>query len=300
MFSRTWGCVPILALEAFAGGFRVQTDLTLIDASVVDRGDRFIPGLDRSDFRIFDRGVEQRITSFSMEDAPVSLAVVFDSSGSMTGSLPLAREALAAFLRRANPRDEYCMVTVRGHPELTAGFTRNPEEALARVSGAPPSGSTALFDAVFLALDALRQAANARKAVLVISDGEDNNSRYTELELIDRLREGGANLYAIGVGVANAPILTPGLFFQRPPSGGDVLSDLAEESGGRYFEAGEPRDLPGVMDRIDLRYQYVLGFTPAPLRADGKYHRIDLKLAGRARQSGLRAYWRRGYYAPYR
>lgn len=299
MLARWCACVLVPALGTLGDGFRVQSNLTLIDASVVDRADRFIPGLDRSQFRIFERGVEQRITAFSLEDAPVSFVIVFDVSGSMAGAIPLAREALASLLRRGGPQDEYCVVTVRSRPQLAMDFTRDPGPALARIGAAPPAGATALFDAVYLALHALRRGANSRKALLVISDGLDNNSRYTALETLRALRESYANLYAVGVGSARAPSLFPDPILLHSPPGAEALGDLARESGGRYFEAEDPADLPGVLERLNVRYTYVLGYTPVPLYRDGKYHRVDLKLAGRARQSGFRAYWRRGYYAPH-
>jgi Ca-activated chloride channel family protein len=279
-----------------SGSFRAGTNLALVDATVVDRHERFIPDLDRSDFRVFERGAEQHIKSFALEDAPISIAIVLDSSGSMKRALPLACQAVRAFLQTANPDDEFSVVTVRDRPEISLEFVRRSEDVLARMETAAAGGETALLDSVYLAASYLGSGVNKRKAILVISDGEDNHSRYTEAELVRLLRECGSTLYAIRVGIPEQPAYVPDGF--KPKTGADILNDLAEETGGRYFETGDARELPGIMSRLDIRYQYVLGFAPDPREADGKYHRVDVKLSRRARSRHLQAYWRPGYYAP--
>ncbi len=292
-------CMSACAAVALAGEpgarpFRSDVNLTLVNASVVDRNDRFVADLHPEDFQLLERGVAQRIASFSIEDAPLSVAIVWDVSASMEHVMPLARKALAAFLATANPEDEFSLVTVRDRPELRLAFARRAEDVLQTMDHTSAGGNTALLDAVYLAASTLRNGHNSRKAMLVVSDGDDNNSRYTELELRRLLQESETNLYAIGVGVRQPEMSPDG----GPPErvGSEILTSLAEESGGRYFEAADPRELPKTMSRIDIRYQYVLGFKP--LSADGKYHKVALKLAGRARVRHLHAYWRPGYYAP--
>jgi VWFA-related protein len=166
---------------------------------------------------------------------------------------------------------------------------------LRSLSGVRGDGQTALLDSVYLAAGYVKKGRNPRKAVLVISDGEDNNSRYTESELLSALRETDVTLYSIGVNIRSAAYAPGG-----PPeqTGADVLSEIAGATGGRYFEAWSPKDLPDIMRKIDIRQQYVLGYSPAPLKADGKYHRVELRLAREARDRHLRAYARPGYYAP--
>ena len=274
---------------------RADSNLVLINATVVDGSDRFVPDLRKTDFRLFEGGVLQQIASLSTEDAPLSAVIVFDASGSMKRSIPLAGEALQAFLDTANRADEYSVVTVRSHPELSLPFVRDPEDLLRCLAGIKGDGQTALLDAVYMAAGYVRKGSNARKAVLVISDGEDNHSRYTESELLDALRETDVTLYSIGVNVRAAPS-APGEPTER--TGADILSEIAEATGGRYFEAWSPKDLPGIMAKLDIRRQYVLGYSPVPLKPDGKYHHVELRLARQARQRHLRAFARPGYYAP--
>ena len=262
---------------------------------MVDGSDRFVPDLRKTDFRLFEGGVLQQIATLSTEEVPVSVVIVFDASGSMKRSIPMAERSLRAFLDTANPADEFSVVTVRSHPDLSLPFVRDPEDLLRCLGGIRGDGQTALLDAVYMAAGYVRKGNNPRKAVLVISDGEDNHSRYTEGELLDALRETDVTLYSIGVDVRSAPS-APGEPNER--TGADILSELAEATGGRYFEAWSPKDLPGIMGKIDIRRQYVLGYSPAPLKPDGKYHRVDLRLARQARARHLRAYARPGYYAP--
>jgi Ca-activated chloride channel family protein len=281
----------VVAAAGVSGGpgsrpLRADSNLVLIGATVVDGADRFVTGLRREDFRISEGGVEQRIVSLSSEDAPVSAVVVFDASGSMARAIPMASQALHQFLEAANPADEFSVVTVRSRPALSLGFVGDPRDVVAGLGEVRGAGETALFDSVYMALSQVRRAHNARKALLVISDGGDNHSRYTERELIDALREADVKVYAIGLGD------------EQPEFSGEVLGALADATGGRYFEAWSAKDLPGIMKRIDIRSEYVLGYSPDPLKADGKYHRVELSLTRQARARHLHAFWRRGYYAP--
>ncbi len=287
--------VSLLALRG-SPALRTETNLAVVGASVVDSRDRFVADLARDDFRIFEHGAEQHIASFSLEDAPISVAIVLDSSRSMRDEMALAHDAVRAFLQTSNPQDEFSLITVRDRPELSLEFVRDAETVLGRIAGSPAHGQTALLDSVYLAASRLRKGVNPRKALLVISDGVDNHSRYTEAELLRLLQESGSTLYAIGVGMREMPAWVPE--GERQPTGADVLTDLALETGGRYFEVSDAKELPRIMRRLDIRYQYVLGFDPVPLRADGKYHRVDLRLSRRAKSRHLHAYWRPGYYAP--
>jgi len=277
------------------GLLRADSNLVLISATVVDGSDHFVPDLRKTDFRLFEGGVLQQIASLSTEDVPLSVVIVFDASGSMARSIALAGEALRAFLDTSNPADEFSVVTVRSRPQLSLPFVRDPEDVFHCLGGIRGDGQTALLDSVYLAAGYVRTGRNPRKALLVISDGEDNQSRYTERELLDALRETDVSLYSIGVDIHPAQY-APGEPVQR--TGADVLAALANATGGRYFEAWSPKDLAGIMQKIDIRQQYVLGYSPAPRNADGKYHRVELKLSRPARERHLRAFARPGYYAP--
>ncbi|HXN49840.1 MAG TPA: VWA domain-containing protein [Bryobacteraceae bacterium] len=276
---------------------RVDSNLVLVSATVVDGSDRFVPDLRKTDFRLFDGGVLQQIATLSTEDVPVSAVIVFDASGSMKRSIPMAGLALREFLDTANPADEFSVVTVRARPELALPFVSRPEDVLDCLRGIKGAGRTALLDSVYMAAAYVRRGRHPRKVVLVISDGEDNHSRYTERELLDVLRETDVTLYSIGVDIQTPQYSPDG---PAQPTGADILTGLAEATGGRYFEAWSPKELPGIMKKIDIRQQYVLGYSPAPLNSDGKYHRVELRLARQARERHLHAFCRPGYYAPLR
>ena len=254
---------------------RSESDLVLVGATVVDRTDHFVSNLTKGDFRLFERKSEQNIKTFSIEETPLSVGIVFDASGSMRAAIPLAQQALRAFMQAANPADEFCVVSVHSRPELSMRFVSDADDVLIHLAGATSGGQTALLDAVYLAAGYVKSGRNPRKLLLVISDGEDNNSRYTEEEVLGLLRETDATLYSIGTGIQPPQFSSD----EKTQTGDSLLTELAESTGGRYFQADRPRDLPDIINRIDIRYQYVIGFSPTPLQHDGKYHPIELRLA---------------------
>lgn len=275
---------------------RVDSDLVLIPVTVTDRRDRFVTGLEKEHFKLFDDQVEQTITHFASEDAPLSVGVVFDCSGSMGGKLSKSREAVAQFLKTANPGDEFSLIKFADHADLVVRLTRRAEEIQNRLSFLQARGSTALLDAIALSMNKMKRAHNSRKALLIVSDGGDNCSRSTLRELRNRIREANVQIYAIG-------ILEPAGMRGRSLeelTGPTLLSEIAEQTGGLMFEVENLNDLPGIASRIGvaLRNQYVLGYSPANLRKDGKYHHVQVKLAPPKIGPRLRASWRLGYYAP--
>lgn len=269
--------------------FRTDANLVLVHATVVDQSDKFVTNLTEKNFRLFDGKDERKIISIALEDAPVSVGIVFDASGSMKRAQRFAIEALREFLHTADPRDDYCVVQVRDRPELTLDFTPDADQVLKQLAAAPPIGSTALIDAVYLTVQHMKHAPHTRRMLLVITDGDDNSSRYSLRELKGMLEESNVTVYPIGVGVRSASFFDAGL------SAVQVLTQMAETTGGRYLEAQYAEDLPDIMRKIDIRYQYVLGFAPQPGDADGRYHRLQLKVVAPGR---LKAFWRPGYYAP--
>jgi Ca-activated chloride channel homolog len=279
---------------------RIDANVVLIQATVVDRSDHFLMNIRPENFRVFDRSTERRISSCALEEAPASIAVVLDTSGSMAGSLSLARQALKAFLDSADPRDEVLIIAVGTQPKVIQKFSTDYGTVLDELLQARPSGYTALLDSVVLAVNQMHAARYSRRAILVISDGAENSSRYTERELIDRLRESDATVYSIGVGLPLSPPRVSDVPQESEPRGDLLLTMIAEETGGRYFEADSPKDLVAIMRNIDFRYAYVLGYVPTASEMDGKYHRIKLRLVGIERKIGARAFARPGYYAPAR
>jgi Ca-activated chloride channel homolog len=274
---------------------RVNSDLVLVPVLVTDSRDRVITDMARRDFRIYDNAVEQEISHFAQDDAPISVVLLFDSSGSMRNKLSESRIAVAEFLNASNPEDEFALIEFNDKPHILAHFTREPADIEAQLALVAPWGRTALLDGVCLALSEMKRARNTRKAILILSDGGDNHSRYREREVKAWVREADAQIYSIG-------ILDRGSRWNSPEEtdGPVLLNAIAEQSGGRYFEADGPDGLPAIAARIgsDLRNQYVIGFAPSGSEHNGGYHRITLKLEQPKGLPKLRATFRSGYLAP--
>jgi VWFA-related protein len=275
---------------------RVDSTLVLINVSVTDPLNRFVTGLDKENFRLFEDKVEQSVTHFASEDAPLSIGLVFDCSGSMGAKLQKSRQAAAQFFKTANPQDEFFLVQFNDRPELAVKFTTDVEEIQNRLTFIQSKGRTAMLDSIYLAMHEMRRARNPRKALLVISDGGDNSSRYTESEIKNLVREADVQVYAIGI---FEPMGSRGRTAEEL-SGPGLLTEIAEQTGGRHFPVDNLNELPDVAAKIgiELRNQYMLGYTPRNQEKDGKYRRVSVKLVQPRGLPPLRAYWRLGYYAP--
>jgi VWFA-related protein len=275
---------------------RVDTNVVLIPVTVTDPLNRFVTGLDQEVFHIFEDKVEQKVVSFGSEDAPLSVGIVFDTSGSMGSKLEKSRQAVAEFFKTANPEDEAFLVEFNDRPELVNPITHSLEEIQNRLTFTQSKGRTALLDGIYLALHTMKKAHNPRKALIVISDGGDNSSRYTESEIKNLVKEADVQIYAIGI---YEPMASRG----RTPeelAGPGLLTDISEPTGGRHFVVDNLADLPDVAAKIgiELRNQYVLGYSPSNQARDGKYRKVSVKLAQPRGLPQLHAFWRTGYYAP--
>ena len=275
---------------------RVDTNVVLIPVTVTDPLNRFVTGLDQESFKVFEDKTEQKVISFGSEDAPLSIGVVFDTSGSMGPKLEKSRQAVSEFFKTANPEDEAFLVEFNDRPELVTPLTHNLEEIQNRLTFTQSKGRTALLDGVYLALHTMKKAHNPRKALVVISDGGDNSSRYTENEIKNLVKEADVQIYAIG-------IYEPAMSRGRTPeelSGPGLLTDISEPTGGRHFIVENLAELPDVAAKIgiELRNQYVVGYTPSNASRDGKYRRVNVKVVQPRGLPPLRAFWRTGYYAP--
>ena len=186
--------------SAVNAAIRVDTKLVLIPVTVTDTYGAPFMDLPRDRFRLFEDGVEQQVKYFAAEDAPVSLGVVFDASRSMEGKLDQSRAAVSRFLRTSRPGDEFFLVEFSDRPRLLSGFTSNTEAIENSLIGIKPKNWTALLDAVYMAIHQMKHAGNSRRALLILSDGGDNNSRYTETEIKSRVREADVSIYSIGLG----------------------------------------------------------------------------------------------------
>jgi Ca-activated chloride channel family protein len=274
---------------------RIDSDLVLVPVTVCDLQNRPVTGLEKEHFKLFDDKVEQTVTHFAMDDEPVAVGLVFDISGSMGAKLRLSRMAATQFFRTANPEDEFFLVEFNDQPKLVVPLTRSTEEIQSQLTFAQSKGRTALLDAVLLAMNEMKKSKKNRRALLIISDGGDNASRYSETEVRNRVREADVLIYAIG-------IYEPDGSRSRSPeelAGPGLLSEIAEQTGGRHLPA-EASEMPDVAAKIgvELRNRYVLGYSPTDKQRDGRYHPVQVKVVPPKGVPPLRAFWRHGYYAP--
>jgi Ca-activated chloride channel family protein len=280
-------------LSARVRPLKVDVDLVLVPVTITDPLNRLVTGLEKENFQLFDGNTQQEISSFSSEDAPVSLGVIFDSSGSMSSKMDRAKDAVVEFFKTANPQDEFFMITFSDEPEEVSDFTSSVDEIQNKLVYAVPRKRTALLDAIYMGVSKMRQAKYAKKALLIISDGGDNHSRYTEGEIKALVKEADVMIYAIGI---------YDRYFQSQEErlGPALLTDVAELTGGRAFTVDNPNDLADVATKIgiELRNQYVLGYRPAKVVHDGKWRKIKVKLMPPKGLPPLKVYARTGYYAP--
>jgi Ca-activated chloride channel homolog len=275
----------------------VEKTLVLVNVLVMDRNHGIVTGLKENDFRLFEDGVEQHILHFSTEEAPVSIGIVFDTSTSMGSKLAKSREAVAEFLKTSNPADEFFFLSFNNRPELSVPFTTDTDAILKMLMLTRCGGRTALLDSIYFAVHKMKEAHNGRKALFLISDGGDNDSRYTETEVHNAILESDVQVFAVG-------ILEPtdGRHTHEELVGPALLNDLAEETGGRGYTLDNLKELPGIARSIGiaLRNEYVLAYTPTNCEHDGRYRHVKVKLNRTQDLPPLKAYFRHGYYAPTR
>ena len=276
--------------------FRAETNLVVIPVAVTDNLNRFVLGLQKPDFHVFEDGVEQSVAQFSGEDAPLSVGLVFDESGSMDLKLRNARDAAAQFLKTLNREDEAFLVEFGDSAKLSVSFTVKPDEIQNALKNIRPGGLTAMIDAIHAGLQEMKNAKNPRKAIVIVSDGGDNHSHYTASEIESLVRAADVQVYAMGV---FDPLASLGLSPEEI-SGPRLLSEIATQTGGRAFSAALSSDLPAVAARIavELRTQYILAYYPKNQARDGKYRKVEVKLSPPTGLTPLKAHWRLGYYAP--
>jgi Ca-activated chloride channel family protein len=274
----------------------VDTTLVVIPVTVTDPMNRFVLGLDKKDFSILEDGVEQKITHFSGEDAPLSLGILIDTSASMDMKMETSRRAVAELLKTMNAQDEMFLIQFSDKAEVVQPFTASTKEIDDRLGSLKAAGLTALLDAVDLGVREMKKAKNPRKALIVVSDGGDNNSRYTAADIKALVKEADTQIYAMGV---FEPVLFPQMSAEQV-SGPKLLAQLADQTGGRAFGASGFSQLPGIAEKIaiELRNQYVLAYSPANNQRDGTYRKVEVKIHQPAGLPALKARWRLGYYAP--
>jgi Ca-activated chloride channel family protein len=281
------------SLKTHTKPIKVDVNLVLVNVTVTDPMNRLVTGLDKENFQLFEGAKGEEIKHFSSEDAPLSLGVIFDMSGSMSDKIDKAREAVVEFFKTANPQDEFFLIAFSDRPELLSDFTRSVEEVQGKLVYTVPKGRTALLDAVYLGLDKMREARNTKKALLIVSDGGDNRSRYTQGEIKNIVKEADVQIYAIGIFD----------FLGKTPEeagGPQLLDDITEVTGGRTYVISNPNELADTATKIgmELRNQYVLGYRPSNSAHDGKWRKIKVKLVPPKGLPPLHVYAKTGYYAP--
>ncbi|MDE3104308.1 MAG: VWA domain-containing protein [Acidobacteriota bacterium] len=272
---------------------RVDVNLVLVPMTVTDPMNRLVTGLEKENFQIFDNNIPQKIKSFSTDDAPLTIGIVFDLSGSMNSKFMRARKALSEFLRTCNPQDEFFVVGFNDRPAVIVDYTSDVDDVEARMVMLKPENRTALIDAVYLGVNKLRDAKYERKALLIISDGGDNRSRYTENELRRSVRESDVQIYSIGIFDQYAPT-------EEEQLGPILLTDISEMTGGRLFRVMDMNDLQDIATRVsaELRNEYVIGYAPSEVKKDGNWRKLKVRLLPPAGLPPLTVHNRQGYYAP--
>jgi Ca-activated chloride channel family protein len=278
-------------LAAPAVDLKVDAPLVQVPVHVTTTLGATVTDLSQANFRVYEDNVEQKITHFANEDAPISVGLLFDASGSMRNKMKKAIEASAAFFRTSNADDEFFLVEFNERPSLMVPFTKKSDEIQRRIIRTKPVGRTSLLDAIHLAMEEMKTAKNLRKAIVIFSDGGDNRSRYTETEIMAMMHERDVQVYAMGIFDANEAKQTP-----EEQKGPKLLAELAEETGGRHHPVRNLDDLPEVCARIgnEIRNQYLLGYAPADSNAPS-FRRIKVTLVPPGGAPPLKAYYRKGY-----
>lgn len=272
---------------------RVDTDLVLVPVTVTDSMDRLVTGLDKNNFYVYENNRPETIKTFSQDDVPVSIGIIFDLSGSMADKVIRARDSILEFLKTSNPQDEFFVIGFNDRPVLLADFTSSVDDIEAQLTDVHAGHRTALLDAIYFGLTKMKQAKYERRALLIVSDGGDNRSRYTEHEVRNYVREADVQIYAIGIFDAFAATTEERL-------GPELLNDICSETGGRLFRVDDVSEMDDIATKIsaELRNEYVLGYKPNNMRRDGKWRKLKVKLVPPPGLPLLTLHARTGYYAP--
>jgi Ca-activated chloride channel homolog len=272
----------------------INTDLITFTVTVTDIYGRFVSGLGKNAFTIYDEKQPQEITYFSDDDSPVSVGVIFDVSGSMSGDkVRRAREALAHFIQTSHDRDEYFLIAFNNRAQLLMDRTRDGNAVLDKLMFVQTKNNTALYDACYLGVERVQRGTHPKRALLLISDGQDNNSRYTFSELRRELKESDVVLYAIGILGGGDVGSSLGM------EGQGILDELASVSGGKAFYPHTSAEMDDIFEQIalELRHQYSIGYRPPNFSNDGKWHHIKVKVTPPRGLPRLFVRSKEGYFA---
>jgi len=283
------------SLNEFDKGLVItNTDLITVTVTVTDTYGRYVSGLGKNAFTVLDEKKAQEITFFSDDDAPVSVGILFDVSGSMSGDkIKRAREALSKFVQTSHNSDEYFLIGFNSRAQLLLDRTRDGNAVLDKLTFVQTRNNTALYDACYLGVEKVQRGAHPKRALLLISDGQDNNSRYTFNELRRLLKESDVTLY--GIGILSGADAGSGLGME----GQGILDELASVSGGKAFFPRSNAEMDDIFEQIalELRHQYSIGYKPQDFANDGRWHKIKVKVTPPRGLPRLFVRSKEGYYA---
>jgi Ca-activated chloride channel family protein len=276
------------------GPIRVKTDLVTLTLTVTDPYNRYVSGLGKNAFTVNDNGKDQDITFFSDSDAPISVGIVFDISGSMSGEkIRKAQKALQRFISTSHPSDEYFLIAFNSRAQLLMDRTRDGEALVRKLTLVQPKSNTALYDAVYLGVERVTRGSHQKRALMIISDGQDNASRYNFGEVRRLMKESDVTTYAVGIldkGDIGGPLGMQGQAF---------LDELTSVTGGKAFYPESDVEMDEIFERIalELRHQYTIGYTPKDFKPDGKWRKVKVKVKPPRGLPRLTVRTRDGYYA---
>ena len=284
---------PQRAEERSDERIKLDTDLVTLTVTVTDPYNRLVTGLDRQHFEVFEDKVRQSIEFFSDDDVPVSLGIVFDVSGSMKGKMDRARDSLRAFIETSHREDDFFLVGFNQRANLISEFS-DGDTLTNKLTLVDAKGQTALYDASYLGIEKVKQGRHNKRAILLISDGQDNSSRYTYGELRKLLKEAGVQIYCIGIvemgGSAGGTL---------DMQGQAILEEIAQVTGGKAFFPRSAAELEDATTRIalELRHQYSIGYSPTNVKRDGQWHKIKVQVKPPRGLPTLKVQHKEGYYA---
>ncbi len=276
------------------GEVKIQVDLVTLTLTVTDYYGRYVSGLSKEAFTIWDEDEEQEITHFSDADAPVSIGILFDISGSMSSEkITKARNALERFINTSHPSDEYFLIAFNSRAQLLMDRTRDGEAVLQKLTLVEPKNNTALYDACYLGVERVTRGAHQKKAILIISDGQDNSSRYNFKEVKRLMKESDVVIYSVGIMSDRDAGTIEGM------QGQALLDEISSVTGGKSFYPQTNVELDEIFERIalELRHQYSIGYTPKNFQPDGKWHKVKVKVKPPRGLPRLTVRSREGYYA---
>ena len=280
---------------AYVKPVRVAVDIVLVPVTVVDTLNRPVMTLEKENFELYEAGQQQTLRYFSTEDSPISVGVLLDLSSSMKDKIDTARQALSQFFQNSNPEDDYFVIGFSDRPALLADATHSTASIENKLALTLPYGNTALLDSIYMGVNKLRTARYKRRALVIISDGGDNHSRYTAREIKSLVQEEDVEIYALG-------IFSKVFKTFEEWSGERLLTTITEATGGHTVKVNELQELPQAAAEISrqLRNQYILGYSPTNRQYDDKWHKIKVKVVPSNGGTLFHVYSRQGYFAPHR